>query len=95
MIPSIIGFILCLVAIFILKKMYYKPWHGSSPSPALRMWHVIALGTSSLIPLWNFIVGASMLIIIPMMFADDYYWTEKCLPLSESRLIRFLNKRIS
>ena len=60
--------------------------------PVLRMWQVFLLIINALVPLWNFAVGLSVLIVIGLSYlTDNLKWKDS----KPSQLGSFLNKRIS
>lgn len=84
---SIIGFILCFLCVWILKNT--RSW--ITKKPVLRMWQALLLIMSALVPIWNFIIGLSILIVIGIGYLDDFEWKDS----KPSWLYSFLTKRIS
>lgn len=60
--------------------------------PVLRMWQALLLIISALLPMWNFVIGLSILIVIGIAYlTEDLEWKN----YKPSWLGSFLNKRIS
>lgn len=60
--------------------------------PVLRMWHALLLIISALIPIWNFVVGLSILIVTGVAYImEDLEWKDS----KPSWLWSFLSKEIS
>lgn len=84
----IISLLLCFLGIWILKNS--RGWMKGEP--VLRMWHVLLIIPSALVPVWNTVISIALLIILGIeYFTDDLEWKETKL----SRFWSFLNKRIS
>lgn len=85
----IISIILCFVSIWILKNS--RSW--ATEEPVLRMWQAILLAISAFVPIWNFIVGISIPIIVGTAYCmEDLEWRRDS--KKHSRIWSFLNKRI-
>lgn len=85
---SVIGIFLCILCIWILKNS------RKNHEPVLKMWWVLGIGISALIPVWNLILGLSILPTIGIAYlAEELRWkTNKGVP---NKFRVFLNRTIS
>ena len=88
----LIGFLICLLDIWILKNSRtVSLWTKEDARPVLKMWMVLVLIISNVVPVVNCIVSGAILIATGIAYlVDDMQWCDS----KPSRIISFLNKDI-
>lgn len=72
---SIILIILCCA--FLKSCVYYRTYNGYTVKKfTFKIWQIIVLAISSLIPIINFIIACIMCIIIPIWYCEDVHYIE-------------------
>ena len=86
----IIGMFLCFLSIWILKNSRTYSDDDDELVPILKIWHVVVLTISALIPVLNAIVGVTVTILIGIA----YILFELKMKKPSNKLLSILNKRI-